>query len=102
MERTPINVKNGNRLKRMAGLAASVEGFILSFSPGEVMIPPSAHNLTIEDFIAARGWRFPDLGGALLSSALKQEDKSSYEHSAIFVLICFKIKGSAALWLEPL
>lgn len=77
--RTPINVKNGNRFKRMARLAASVEeGFILlSFSPGEAMIPLSAHNLTMEDFIAARGQRFPDLGGDLLSSAVKQEDKSS-------------------------
>lgn len=78
VERTPINVKNGNSFKRMARLAASVEeGFILSFSPGEAMIPPSAHNLTMEDFIVARGQRFPDLGGDLLSSVVKQEDKSS-------------------------
>lgn len=62
----------------MAGLAASVEeGFILSFSLGEAMILPSAHNFTIEDFIAARGQRFSDLGGDLLSSVVKQEDKSS-------------------------
>lgn len=79
VERTPINVKNGNRFKRMAELAASVEeGFILlPFSPGEVMIPSFAYNLTMEDFITARGQRFPDLGEDLLSFTVKQEDKSS-------------------------
>lgn len=60
-------------------MAASVEeGFILLSSlPGGAMIPPSAHNLTMEDFIAAREQRFLDLGGDLLSSAVKHEDKSS-------------------------
>lgn len=63
----------------MAALAASVEeGYILlSFSTGEAMIPPSAHNLTMGDFIAARGQRFSNLGEDLLSSAVKQENKSS-------------------------
>lgn len=54
---TPINVKNGNRFKRMVGLVESVEGggvILLSFSLGEARIPPFAHNLTMEDFICER------------------------------------------------
>lgn len=63
----------------MAGLAGSVEeGFYSSLLfTWKIMILPSAHNLTMGDFIAARGERFPDLGGDLVSSAVEQEDKSS-------------------------
>lgn len=56
VKHTPINVKNGNRFKRMVGLLESVEGgfILLSFSLGEATIPPFAHNLTMEDFICER------------------------------------------------
>lgn len=56
LKRTPINVKNGNRFKQMVGMVESVEGgfILLSFSLGEAMIPPFAHNLTMEDFICER------------------------------------------------
>lgn len=62
MESTPINVKNGNRLQWMAEQMESVEeGFFFS-SPQKAMIPPSSHNVTMEDFIIVRGKRFTDLG----------------------------------------
>lgn len=56
VKRTPINVKNGNRFKRMVGAGRMcVWGdILLSFSLVEPMIPPSAHNLTMEDFICER------------------------------------------------
>lgn len=65
MESTPINVKNGNRLQWMAEQMESVEEgffFFFFFSPQKAMIPPSSHNVTMEDFIIVRGKRFTDLG----------------------------------------
>lgn len=63
VESTPINVKNGNRLQWMARQTESVEEpFFFFLTPKKALIPPSSHNVTMEDFIIVRGKRFTDLG----------------------------------------
>lgn len=75
VKRTPINVRNGNRFKRMVGMVESVGGGGLFFFPFHSAKRWFLHLLITWQWriSSARGERFPDLGGDLVPSA----DKSS-------------------------